>query len=150
MFDFVMGKLTYFFIHPANKIYESLCFHRRTQQRGESVDTFFFELHHLVSKIDWCATESLACCMEKFQISSAIQLICWQMRYFSWLGNMKTPRKTKRLCWQRVLQKSRVLMPRGKNRHLRRVLQLNTIAMNKLAANAGASIILSGITWHVM
>lgn len=56
-FAAVKERLTQHFVHPANEIYESRRFHRRTQQPGETVDAFFTELRTLIRRCNYNSPE---------------------------------------------------------------------------------------------
>ncbi|KAM7284282.1 uncharacterized protein ISCGN_001379 [Ixodes scapularis] len=64
-FAAVQERLTQHFVHPANEIYESRRFHRRTQQPGETVDAFFTELRTLIRRCNYNSLEigNLQCCL---------------------------------------------------------------------------------------
>ncbi|XP_049268752.1 uncharacterized protein LOC125757326 [Rhipicephalus sanguineus] len=49
----VTRRLTSYFVHPVNKAYESSRFHKRTQQPGETVDSFFTALRNMVHKCNY-------------------------------------------------------------------------------------------------
>lgn len=47
-YETVVRRFTQQFVHPANELYESSRFHKRTQESGESVDAYYAELCRLV------------------------------------------------------------------------------------------------------
>ncbi|CAN8011057.1 unnamed protein product [Ixodes pacificus] len=49
----VTQRLTSYFVHPINEVYESSRFHKRTQQSGETVDSFFTALQNMVRKCNY-------------------------------------------------------------------------------------------------
>lgn len=52
----VKGVFTSHFVHPNNKVYASVVFHRCIQEPGESMDTFFTGFRSLVNKSDFAST----------------------------------------------------------------------------------------------
>ncbi|XP_040355358.1 uncharacterized protein LOC115309590 [Ixodes scapularis] len=50
-YDTVVKRFLEHFVHPLNEVYESSRFHKRVQQPGESVDSYYAELCKLVK---WC------------------------------------------------------------------------------------------------
>ncbi|KAM7299507.1 uncharacterized protein ISCGN_020073 [Ixodes scapularis] len=49
----VTHRLTSYFVHPINEVYESSRFHKRTQQPGETVDSFFTAFRNMVRKCNY-------------------------------------------------------------------------------------------------
>ncbi|MDD9361462.1 MAG: hypothetical protein PV344_00830, partial [Anaplasma sp.] len=48
--EFIKQKFKDHFIHPLNEVYKSVRFHRRVQEAGESVDSFYTALRTLLKK----------------------------------------------------------------------------------------------------
>ncbi|XP_077553293.1 uncharacterized protein LOC144168100 [Haemaphysalis longicornis] len=53
----VVKRFTEHFVHPANELYESSRFHKRTQERGESVDAYYAELCTLVKRCSYLSVQ---------------------------------------------------------------------------------------------
>nr|XP_037270539.1 QRFP-like peptide receptor [Rhipicephalus microplus] len=49
----VTQRLTSYFVHPVNEVYESSRFHKRSQQSSETVDSFFTTLRNMVRKCNY-------------------------------------------------------------------------------------------------
>lgn len=52
-YETVVKRFTEHFVHPANELYESSRFHKRTQEPGESVDAYYAELSRLVKRCSY-------------------------------------------------------------------------------------------------
>lgn len=56
-FDTVKEKFKAYFVHPPNEVYESVKFHRRIQEEGETVDNFVTALRELVKKCNYASKD---------------------------------------------------------------------------------------------
>lgn len=52
-YETVIKRFIEHFVHPANELYESSLFHKRTQEPGESVDAYYAELCRLVKHCNY-------------------------------------------------------------------------------------------------
>ncbi|XP_077527609.1 uncharacterized protein LOC144138979 [Haemaphysalis longicornis] len=52
-YETVVKRFTEHFVHPANELYDSSRFHKRTQEPGESVDAYYAELCRLVKRCNY-------------------------------------------------------------------------------------------------
>ncbi|XP_064461585.1 uncharacterized protein K02A2.6-like [Ornithodoros turicata] len=53
----VVEAFTAHFVHPVNEVYESAQFHRRVQQLGETVDSYYAELCKLCKRCNYASVE---------------------------------------------------------------------------------------------
>lgn len=60
-YDAVVACFTVRFVHPANKLYESLHFHRHVQQSNESVDAYSSECCNLVKHYSYPLSAAEEC-----------------------------------------------------------------------------------------